>query len=151
VKMSRIGVAIAVTLLLVGGGSALAANAPAPRQATVTTASSRLGRILVDGKGRTLYLFEKDKHGASACAGLCVTYWPPLLTHGGVTASGGAKRSLVGSSRRADGSRQVTYAGHPLYLFSGDLKRGQTNGEGLRDFGAPWYALAATGKKIGRD
>ena len=65
--------------------------------------------------------------------------------------AGGAKKSLVGSIRRADGTRQVTYAGHPLYFFSGDAQRGQTNGEGLKDFGASWYVLAPSGTKIDRD
>jgi predicted lipoprotein with Yx(FWY)xxD motif len=150
-KASRFGIAIIMVLLLVGVGSALAASSPAPRAAMVATAPSGLGRILVDSRGRTLYLFEKDRRGGSACAGLCITYWPPLLTNGKSIANGGAKRSLLGSIRRADGSRQVTYAGHPLYLFSGDTKRGQTNGEGLTDFGAGWYALSSAGKKIDRD
>lgn len=150
-KASRFGIAIIMALLLVGVGSAFAASNPAPRAATVATAPSGLGRILVESRGRTLYLFEKDRRGRSACAGLCITYWPPLLTNGKSIASRGAKRSLLGSIRRADGSRQVTYAGHALYLFSGDTKRGQTNGEGLTDFGAGWYALSSAGKKIDRD
>jgi len=110
-----------------------------------------LGRIVVDGRGHTLYLFEKDRRGASACSGACLVYWPPLLTSGAPTATKGARPSLLGSIRRADGTRQVTYAGHPLYLFSGDTRRGQTNGEGLKDFGAGWYVLMPSGKKIDRD
>jgi len=110
-----------------------------------------LGRIIVDSRGHTLYLFEKDRRGASACSGACLVYWPPLLTSGAPTATKGARPSLLGSIRRADGTRQVTYAGHPLYLFSGDARRGQTNGEGLKDFGAGWYVLMPSGKKIDRD
>jgi predicted lipoprotein with Yx(FWY)xxD motif len=110
-----------------------------------------LGRILVDSRGHTLYLFEKDRRGMSACSGLCTTYWPPLLTNGKSIAGKGVKRSLLGSIRRADGTRQVSYAGHPLYHFFGDTKRGQTNGEGLTDFGASWDALSPAGKKIERD
>jgi predicted lipoprotein with Yx(FWY)xxD motif len=110
-----------------------------------------LGRILADGQGRSLYLFEKDRHGRSSCSGLCATYWPPLVAGGRTVAVKGAKASLLGSIRRADGHRQVTYAGHPLYLFSGDTGRDQTNGEGLRDFGAGWYVLMPSGKKIDRD
>ena len=83
-----------------------------------------------------------------ACSGVCTTYWPPLLANSKPTASDGAKPALLGSIRRSDGSRQVTYAGHPLYRFSGDSKRGQTNGEGLQDFGAGWYAISPAGKKI---
>src|SRR4029079_7631266 len=99
----------------------------------VSTASSSLGKIIVDGRGRTLYLFEKDKRGHSACSGTCAVYWPPLLAPGKTVASG-VKPSLLGTIRRANGARQVTIAGHPVYLFSGDSKRGQTNGEGLTDF-----------------
>jgi predicted lipoprotein with Yx(FWY)xxD motif len=139
----------AVVVVLVA--AAVAAAQPTARSATVTTARTGLGRILVDGRGRSLYLFEKDMHGRSACSGVCAVYWPPLLTNGRSTAIKGAKPSLLGSIRRADGSRQVSYAGHPLYFFSGDTRRGQTNGEGLQDFGAGWYALMPSGKTIDRD
>jgi len=150
-KASRFGIAMIAALLVLGVGTALAASGSAAPAAKVATAPSGLGRILVDGHGRTLYLFEKDRHGSSACAGACASYWPPLLTNGKAVAGKGAKRSLLGSIRRTDGTRQVTYAGHPLYLFYGDTKRGQTNGEGLTDFGAGWYALSSAGKKIDRD
>lgn len=132
-------------------GVAIAAGKPTARSATVTTARTGLGRIIVDGRGRSLYLFEKDTRGRSACSGVCASYWPPLLTSSKPIAIKGAKPSLLGSIRRADGKRQVTYAGHPLYFFSGDTKRGQTNGEGLKDFGAGWYVLTSSGKKIDRD
>ena len=150
-KVFGFGVAVAVALLLVGVSTALAASGPAARTATVATAPSGLGRIIVDVRGRTLYLFEKDAHGRSACAGACAAYWPPLLTNARSIAIKGAKPSLLGSIRRADGSLQVSYAGHPLYFFSGDTRPGQTNGEGLKDFGASWYVLTPTGKKIDRD
>ncbi len=133
-------------------GSAAVASARSATAATrVGVASSRLGRIIVDGKGRTLYLFEKDKRGRSACYGQCATYWPPLITHGKPVARPGVKRSLLGTTRRANGSQQVTYAGHPLYRFALDAKPGQTNGEGLNDFGAGWDVLSPAGKKIESD
>jgi len=110
-----------------------------------------LGRVITDSRGRTLYLFEKDKRGRSSCSGICASYWPPLLTTEKPVATGGAKRSLLGTIRRSDGTKQVTFAGHPLYRFSGDSKRGQTSGEGLTDFGASWYAVSPSGKKIDRD
>jgi predicted lipoprotein with Yx(FWY)xxD motif len=131
-------------------GVAIAAGKPTARS-TVTTARTDLGRIIVDGRGRSLYLFEKDTHGRSACSGVCASYWPPFLAKSKSIAVNGAKQSLLGSIRRADGKRQVTYAGHPLYFFSGDSSRGQTNGEGLKDFGAGWYVLMPSGKKIDRD
>jgi predicted lipoprotein with Yx(FWY)xxD motif len=145
--LTACGIATAVVLVT----AAVAAANPAARSATVTTARTGLGQIIVDSRGRSLYLFEKDTHARSACSGVCATYWPPLLTNGQPIATKGAKHSLLGSIRRADGSRQVTYAGHPLYFFSGDSKRGQTNGEGLKDFGAGWYVLTGSGKKIDRD
>jgi predicted lipoprotein with Yx(FWY)xxD motif len=107
-----------------------------------------LGRIAVDSHGRTLYLFEKDKRGHSACSGLCTTYWPPLITHGKPVAMAGVKASLLGTIRRSDGRRQVTLAGHPLYRFSGDSRPGQTSGEGLTDFGGGWDVLSPSGTKI---
>jgi predicted lipoprotein with Yx(FWY)xxD motif len=117
----------------------------------VAVASSQLGRIVVDGKGRTLYLFEKDKNRHSACYGPCATYWPPLLTHGKPVARAGAKQSLLGTTRRANGSRQVTYGGHPLYRYALDGKPGQTSGEGLQDFGGGWDAVSPAGKKVESD
>lgn len=138
----------AIAALAVGLTAALAAGDSAARSATVKTATSRLGRILVDGRGRTLYLFEKDRRGRSACTGACVSYWPPLLVHGKPIVGRGAKKSLLGITRRANGTKQVTYAGHPLYRYVGDTRPGQTNGEGLQDFGAGWDVLSPAGKKI---
>jgi predicted lipoprotein with Yx(FWY)xxD motif len=143
---------IAVLALSVAGlGAAFAASRSSGSGATVSTARTGLGRIIVDGRGRTLYLFEKDKRGRSACSGFCASVWPPLITHGMPVAVGGAKQSLIGVIRRANGSKQVTYAGHPLYRFEQDTKRGQTNGEGSHEFGAGWDALTPAGKKIERD
>ena len=146
----RSGIAIIAALMLVGAAAFAASGSAAPA-ARVATAPSKLGRILVDGRVHTLYLFEKDRRGNSRCAGLCTTYWPPLLTSGKPIASKGARQSLLGKIRRADGTHQVTYAGHPLYFFSGDARSGQINGEGLTDFGAGWYAVSPVGKKIDRD
>ena len=119
--------------------------------ASVSTGSSTLGRILVDSRGRTLYLFEKDTRRRSACSGTCATYWPPLLTRGRPTARGKAAPSLLGTIRRADGTTQVTYAGHPLYRYLPDARPGQTNGQDSHDFGAGWYVLSPGGQKIEAD
>jgi predicted lipoprotein with Yx(FWY)xxD motif len=135
-----------------GYGSPVPASAPTRiAAATVGVASTPLGRIVVDGKGRTLYLFEKDTNRRSACYGQCATYWPPLLTHGKPAARAGAQQSLLGTTRRANGSEQVTYAGHPLYGFIQDRKAGQTTGEGSRAFGASWDVLSPAGQKIESD
>jgi predicted lipoprotein with Yx(FWY)xxD motif len=148
-KMFRIVGVIAVAAFALVG-AAVAGAKPAAHPATVATAPTGLGRILVDGRGRSLYLFEKDARGRSACSGACAIYWPPVVTSGKAVAGKGVKASLLGSIRRSDGSRQVTYAGHPLYYFSGDGARGQTNGQGLTDFGAAWYVVAGSGQKIDR-
>jgi predicted lipoprotein with Yx(FWY)xxD motif len=130
------------------GSAAMASTRSATGATKVGVARSRFGRIVVDGKGRTLYLFEKDKNRRSACYGQCATYWPPLLTHGKPVARPGVKQSLLGTTRRANGSQQVTYAGHPLYRFILDTKPGQTKGEGLHDFGGGWDVVSPAGKKI---
>ena len=142
---------VVAALSLAGLGTALAAGDSASRAATVSTAKTGLGKIIVNGSGRTLYLFEKDKRGKSACSGACASYWPPLITHGKPMAAGGAKRALLGTIKRSNGSRQVTYAGHPVYTYLLDTRRGQTKGEGSTLFGAGWDALSPGGKKIESD
>ena len=151
--MKAIGliIMIAAALSLAGLSTALAGSDSGSRAATVSSAKTNLGKIIVNGRGRTLYLFEKDKRGHSACSGACAGYWPPLITHGKPKAKGAAKQSLLGTIKRADGSRQVTYAGHPLYTFLLDKKPGQTKGEGSKLFGAGWDALTPAGKKIESD
>jgi predicted lipoprotein with Yx(FWY)xxD motif len=128
-------------------------RAAAPKAAagvTVKVATTKLGRILTDGNGRTLYLFEKDKGQASSCSGACAGIWPPLTAATGV-AGPGALASDLGSIKRPDGTTEATYAGHPLYTYAGDSKPGDTHGQGLDQFGAQWYALAPDGKKIDDD
>jgi predicted lipoprotein with Yx(FWY)xxD motif len=129
----------------------MAASNSASRQATVSVARTNLGKVVADAHGRTLYLFEKDTRGHSACSGACAAYWPPMLTKGKPVAGGGAKQALLGTIKRANGTRQVTYAGHPLYRYILDTKRGQTSGEGSTLFGAGWDALTPGGKKIESD
>jgi predicted lipoprotein with Yx(FWY)xxD motif len=129
-------------------GLAIAASSPT-KPATVKTRSNTLGTIIVDGRSHTLYLFEKDKNGKSKCSGACATNWPPLLTKGKPKASGSVKASKLGTTKRSDGTTQVTYGGHPLYTFVADHnKPGSTKGEGLDAFGAEWYVVGTNGKKI---
>jgi predicted lipoprotein with Yx(FWY)xxD motif len=111
-------------------------------------ASTRLGRILVDSHGRTLYLFKLDSRGLSACTGACATAWPPLLAHGKPSVSGGANSSLVATIQRPNGTRQLTYNGHPLYAFVDDQKPGDLKGQAVTAFGAPWYVLSPAGDQI---
>lgn len=131
-----------------GSGGQPASTMPAAGAATVGTTDSQLGRILSDARDRTLYLFEKDTAGRSACAGACATAWPPLLTDGEVVAESGVDQSLLGTTRRDDGTTQVTYAGHPLYLFVQDAEAGETNGQGSQSFGAGWYVVSPAGEEI---
>ena len=114
----------------------------------VATKKTSLGTFLVGPTGRTLYLFEADKGSKSTCNGACASAWPPLTATGKPKASGAAKMSLLGTSKRADGSSEVTYAGHPLYYYAGDSASGQTNGEGSKAFGAEWYAVTTGGKPL---
>jgi predicted lipoprotein with Yx(FWY)xxD motif len=144
-----IGTIVAALSLTYGLGIASASSSSSARTATkVGTASSKLGRILVDRHGRTLYLFAKDKNGKSACSGACAAYWPPLIASSKPRAVTGAKQSLLGRTRRADGRMQVTYRHHPLYRYAGDMGRGQTNGQSLDDFGGEWWVLSPAGNKI---
>jgi len=131
-----------------GGGST--ASKPASGKGSVALASTQLGKVLVDGKGRTLYLFEADKGAMSKCSGACAAAWPPLTSSGKPTAGTGVVASKLGTAKRPDGTTGVTYAGHPLYTYAGDTAPGQTAGEGLTDYGAEWYALSAAGKTVER-
>jgi predicted lipoprotein with Yx(FWY)xxD motif len=136
-----------------GGGGATAASPPpktaSGHAATVGAAKEgSLGTILVDSRGRTLYLFQKDSGTNSACSGACATNWPPLRASGKSTVGGGASASQLGTTARSDGKPQVTYNGHPLYRFVGDKKPGDTNGQGLTAFGGSWFALTAAGNQV---
>ena len=132
-----------------GSAAPASANVNVAAKATrLGAAKSSLGRIVVDGTGRTLYLFERDKNRRSACYEACAQYWPPLLSHGKPIARAGVKQSLVGTTRRRNGAVQVTYAGHPLYRYVGDTRPGQTNGAGLQDFGGGWDPISPSGRKV---
>ena len=120
-------------------------------QATVSVATTSLGNILVNSRGLTLYVFEKDSAAKSTCNASCAASWPPLSAAGKLTAGSGASASLLGTINRSDGRRQVTYDGHPLYLFAGDTHPGDTNGEGLTAFGAAWLAVSVAGDPVSGD
>ena len=139
---------LALAVAACGGGSAATAatqNGTNGASATVGVANSNLGSILVNSTGRTVYLFKADSGTMSACAGACATAWPPLLAKGTPTAGSGLTASKLGTITRSDGTHQVTYNGHPLYLFIKDKKPGQTTGQGVTAFGAAWFALTSAG------
>jgi predicted lipoprotein with Yx(FWY)xxD motif len=149
-------VVLAVAVAGCGGGSTYggtSSSAPASSsggRGSVKLASTKLGKVLVDAKGRALYLFEADKGTMSACDGACATVWPPLTTTGEPTAGPGLAASKLGTTKRSDGATEVTYNGHPLYTYAGDTAPGETSGQGLDDFGAEWYTLSARGDKVDR-
>jgi predicted lipoprotein with Yx(FWY)xxD motif len=131
-----------------GGGTSSSAPAAAGTAAVIATRTGSAGAFLVNGSGRTVYMFAKDPSNQSACSGACASAWPPVTTTGAATASGGAKSSDLGTITRADGTKQVTYDGHALYYFAGDTSAGQTNGQGVDGFGAKWWLVAPTGSII---
>ncbi|MGC4948848.1 hypothetical protein ACLQ2N_21940 [Streptomyces sp. DT224] len=106
------------------------------------------GKMLVDQKGRTLYLFEKDAKSKSQCKGDCAKAWPPFIAESTPTAGNGLKKDLLKTTKRDDGAKQVTYNGHPLYRFADDQKAGETNGQDVDAFGAKWFVVGPDGKKI---
>jgi predicted lipoprotein with Yx(FWY)xxD motif len=116
--------------------------------ATVALKNTALGKVLVDARGQTLYLFLKDRNRQSLCTGSCAQFWPPLVSTSKPHAGAGVRAPLLGVITRKDGRHQVTYAGHPLYTFVADTKPGQTSGEGSTNFGAAWYVVGANGRAI---
>jgi predicted lipoprotein with Yx(FWY)xxD motif len=136
-----------------GGYGDSAGTTPAPpasaQSATIGAANEgELGTILVNPKGRTLYLFRRDSGTKSTCFGACAAAWPPLQAAGKPTVGGGADAALLGTTTRSDGEQQVTYNGHPLYLYAGDENAGDTRGQGLTDYGASWYVLNPAGQQV---
>lgn len=135
------------------GGEATTTAAKSPPgaesgAAVLTVASApEVGPILVDAEGFAVYDFHKDKGTTSSCYGGCAGVWPPVLTEGDPTAGEGASASQLGTTKRKDGTVQVTYAGHPLYTYAADKKPGEANGNDVDSFGGEWYALKGSGEE----
>ena len=130
------------------GGGASSAGASGSGSTVITTASSSGGAFLVDGSGRAVYLWVKDTGNASSCAGACAGAWPPVTATGTVTASGSATASDLGTFTRSDGTKQVTYDGHPLYYYAGDSGAGMASGQGSDSFGAKWWLVSPSGSDV---
>jgi predicted lipoprotein with Yx(FWY)xxD motif len=164
-----IGAGLATALLVAacasGGGSsssaappatgAPAASAPAATSAAagsgstvITTVTASGVTFLTDGSGKAVYLWMKDSTNSSACSGACVGAWPPVTATGTVTASGSAMSSDLGTITRSDGTKQVTYNGHPLYYFVGDSAPGMAKGQGNPGFGAKWWLVSPAGADV---
>jgi predicted lipoprotein with Yx(FWY)xxD motif len=132
---------VLVALIAVGQASSAA-------RAQVKVSKTALGRILVSAQGRTLYMFAADKNGKSACYASCATYWPPLLATTAHVTGTGLKPSMLGTTKRTDGTLQITYNGHPLYRFLKDTKAGQASGQGLNLSGGLWWVMSPSGAVI---
>jgi predicted lipoprotein with Yx(FWY)xxD motif len=152
--LARTAVVPLAALAVAGyGGVSYAKGSTAPQDATkgkaatVRVAKTNLGKVLVNSKGRTLYMFQADQGTTSACNDACAVNWPPL-ENAAPKAGKGAKSSLLTTSTRADGKTQVVYNGHPLYTFQADTKAGNTNGQGVNAFGGLWYAVSSAGNAV---
>ena len=134
-----------------GGSSPSAAASPSPGptgEKIAVATNGKLGQILVDESGMTLYLFVADTGTASTCYTQCATIWPPVLTTGAPQAGSGAQASLLGTTTRTDGKVEVTYAGHPLYYFVQDKAAGDAKGQAINGFGGLWWVLSPSGAAI---
>ena len=152
--LARAAVVPLAALTFAGFGVSAAGASTAPeavakaKSATVHVAKTDLGNVLVNSKGRTLYMFLADQGTTSACSGACASNWPPLRASGTPKAGKGAQASLLSTSPRPDGKAQVVYNGHPVYTFQGDKKSGETTGQGVNAFGAQWFAVSGTGNQV---
>jgi len=146
-SLAALALAAGGTLAACGGNSGYGSDGSTPPPSsgtpTIKVSSTSLGSVLTDASGRTLYLFTHDSGGSSACDGGCLSVWPPLT--GTPTAGSGADSSLLGTITRSDGSTQATYAGHPLYYYSGDSGAGDINGQEIQD---SWYVVNASGDGV---
>ncbi|MGA3361880.1 MAG: hypothetical protein ABSD82_07605 [Solirubrobacteraceae bacterium] len=140
--------ALAVVGLSVSVATASAERARAASAPTVSVHSTKLGSILVDAKGSTLYLWVADKHGKSTCSGPCADVWPLLIITGKPTAGPGVKASKLSEYQVSKGHFEVTYYGHPLYTYISDIKPGQFTGQGSTSFGAAWWVVSPSGAAI---
>jgi predicted lipoprotein with Yx(FWY)xxD motif len=140
VALAAAGVAAAAAVTHQGSASS-SANA-----GRVTLHKTKIGKVLATSSGRTLYLFMKDKNRHSSCYGQCAGYWPPLMKKGKLRAGTGVNAGLLGTTKRKNGKPQVTYKGHPLYLYKGDSAAGQLLGQRQNFFGGKWYAVSASGR-----
>ena len=140
-----LGIAAIALAVLALAPAAMSRGSAAP---TLTVKSSSFGRVLFDGRGYVLYAFTRDVNGRSACYGACAKAWPVYCVKGTPRAGNGIKRSLLGTTKRRDGRRQVTYAGRPLYYYVGDTKAGQIRCQNAVEFGGTWLIVRPSGKLV---
>ena len=146
--MKRILTVVTVTAVVAPLATTLA-SASAVR-AKLQLRGTSVGTIVVNGRGFTVYVFTKDGRNRDVCASIpgCPSTWPALRTSGKALAGRGVKASLIGTITLKNGTKQVTYAGHPLYTYSGDSGPGQTSYVDFPEFGGNWPAVNAAGKEV---
>jgi predicted lipoprotein with Yx(FWY)xxD motif len=144
-RRTLLGISLFAFVLLALAPAAMSRESAAP---TVAAKSSSYGRVLFDGRGYVLYAFTRDRDGRSACYGACAKAWPVYYAKSGLRAGQGTTRSLLGTTRRRDGRRQVTYAGRPLYYYVGDTKPGQIRCQNVAEFGGTWLIVRPSGKLV---
>jgi len=136
-------VVAAVAMVFAPAGMSRETAAP-----TLTVKSSAFGRVLFDGRGYVLYAFTHDAKGRSACYGACARAWPVYYAKGALRAGTGVRRSLLGTIRRRDGRRQITYGGRPLYYYVGDTKAGQIRCQNAVEYGGTWLVVRPSGRLV---
>ena len=144
-RRTLLGTAVVVLALLALAPAAMSEESVAP---TPTAKSSSFGRVLFDGRGYVLYAFTRDANGRSACCGACAKAWPVYYSKGTVRAGTGIKRSLLGTTKRRDGRRQITYARRPLYYYVGDTRPGQILCQDVAEFGGTWLIVRPSGRLV---
>jgi predicted lipoprotein with Yx(FWY)xxD motif len=147
--MRTLLVLLGALALMIGIGSSAAAETDAQARATLIVRDSRYGKVIFDGRGFALYAFTRDRRrGASQCYGACASAWPVHYLKGGLRAGSGIKRSLLGTVRRRDGRRQVTYNGRPLYYYVGERSPGVILCQNVEEFGGTWLVVRPSGKLV---
>jgi predicted lipoprotein with Yx(FWY)xxD motif len=146
----RLALLLAAALVAAGCGSSSSSNGNTTGGAgtVITTRSGPAGTYLASSSGRAVYLFNADSMNKSTCSGSCASIWPPVVAKGTLSASGGASSSDLGSITRSDGTKQVTYNGHPLYYYTGDSGAGMTSGQGVSGFGNTWWLVGTSGSAL---
>ena len=144
-RRALFGIAMIGLALLALAPAAMSRESAAP---TLTVKSSSYGRVLFDGRGHVLYAFTRDAKARSACYGVCAKRWPVYIAKGGLNAGAGVKRSLLGTTKRRDGRRQITYGARPLYYYVGDIKAGQILCQNAVEFGGTWLVVRPSGKLV---
>src|SRR6266513_3346897 len=144
-RRTLLGMTVIALALLALAPAAMSRESAAP---TLTVKSSSFGRVLFDGRGFVLYAFTRDKNGRSACYGACAKAWPVYYAKATLRAGTGIKRSLIGTTKRRDGRRQITYGGRPLYYYVGDTRAGQILCQNVVEFGGTWLIVRPGGKLV---